>query len=586
MVSRRLEFKQMRHFADMLALVTLAAVMLSGCVSVATRHVTPEATTSPARQSLSRLVVPTPAVDDDVLAQLLDAQFALDHNDLGAAAKAYAKASVHSQDPEVAKRAAQLATATHDSAAAHQAIGRWIALGGHGASLAQLRAQLALDSGDTDGARKQLLALVQSGDKDAWRLFGQTLMSSRDPAQAGQLLKEIARPQSLPSDPAAWLAMSEMGTKLGQVAYAREIADAAVKRFGCANCYAWAAQLQYQAGHPKAARELYAKAVAKAPDNEHLRIGYAGLLGRTGDNAGAARLLAKGKQTTRTYQLRAAYAARAKDNTELAKIYQALSDADDDVRQDSVYLLGQLAGTLGHSQQALDWFAQVPADSEHRFDADMHSALLWQQRGDSAKAHAQARQMQTDYAEDPKRLGRAFQLDAELYMGQKQYTKAIDSFTHALKSSPQDTRLLYGRGIAYAESDHVDPALADFRAVLKLKPDDIDAANALGFTLADADRDLDQAHALIEQARKARPDDPAIADSWGWLQYRLGHLDAAQKTLRKAWDVGKDPDVGGHLVQVLWQQGHRHEAQRVLAAARKLAPDDASLRALQAKIAP
>jgi Flp pilus assembly protein TadD len=120
-------------------------------------------------------------------------------------------------------------------------------------------------------------------------------------------------------------------------------------------------------------------------------------------------------------------------------------------------------------------------------------------------------------------------------------------------------------------------AVRDFRRLLEIKPGDVNASNALGFTLADANRDLPEAERLIQVARTAMPKDPAIADSWGWLQYRLGHLDQAVQTLRAAWASRKDPDVGVHLGEVLLKQGNAHDAQEVFDEVRKIDPHNATL---------
>ena len=105
-------------------------------------------------------------------------------------------------------------------------------------------------------------------------------------------------------------------------------------------------------------------------------------------------------------------------------------------------------------------------------------------------------------------------------------------------------------------------------------------------TLADASRDLDEAERLIEIARAARPNDPAIADSWGWLQYRRGHLDEAERVLRSAWAGRKDAEIGVHLGEVLWQRGKRDEAMRVFDEVRRLDPQNASLEATLQRLKP
>ena len=122
-----------------------------------------------------------------------------------------------------------------------------------------------------------------------------------------------------------------------------------------------------------------------------------------------------------------------------------------------------------------------------------------------------------------------------------------------------------------------DSAEADLRRVLELKPDDMDATNALGYTLADANRKLDEALTLIERALKAKPDDAAVIDSYGWVLYRRGDLAGAEKALRRAFEKQSDGEIASHLGEVLWMQGKREEARAIFEQARK---KDAKNRAL------
>ncbi|MDO1530377.1 tetratricopeptide repeat protein [Fulvimonas sp. R45] len=547
---------------------------LAGCAAMPARQAAP-APASP--QPLTRLTVAIPDDDHNLTAQLLAGEMALARTDLKAAAAAYGKAATLSDDPRVAGQAAALAIAVHDDAAARRALDRWQALGAKPAPLAQLRAQLALDGGHTDEARLQLEKLTASGDKNAWRDFGRVLLGSRDPAVAGRLLEALATPERLPADPQAWLAMSEMGDHFGRHAYARHIADAAMQRFHSAETYAWAAQMKFRNGDRKGAMALFRKAQAKDPKDIRLRLAYASLLQQGGDAAQAASVLENGPQDTDTYAMRAGLAAAAKDRAALARIYDQLGHASDEQRTDGAYLLGQLAETLDRPDDALKWYAQVADDDPHAFDADLRSAVLLQAQGKSAQAHEQLAQMQADYLDQPKQLRQAYEVDADLYMREQRYDEAVDAFVHALQVAPDDPALLYGRGLAYAEAGRIDAAVADFRHLLKLKPGDVEASNALGFTLADADRDLPEAEKLIAAARKAKPDDPSIADSWGWLQYRLGHLDQAEAVLRGAWQASRNADIGAHLAEVLWKQGRHQEARQLFDEAHKLDPHNATL---------
>ncbi|TAL86379.1 MAG: tetratricopeptide repeat protein [Rhodanobacter sp.] len=577
--SRSAKFKLVRHFTA----VTALALGVAACASAPRQPAPPPATTV---QPLARMVVATPDAQHDLLAQLLAGEMALSRADLKSAASYYDKAMVLSDDPQVAERAAGLSIAVHNDAAARRALDRWQALGATPAAMAQFRAELALQDGDATEARRQLVLLTDSGGKNAWRAFGRVLLGARDQAQARRLLESLATPQRLPADPQAWLAMSELGEKYGRRAYATRIAEAAVQRFKTAETYAWAAQMAFKNGDHAGARAMLRKAIAKAPKDTRLRLAYAGMLSQQGHYARAADLLARGPQDAAVYRLRVALAAGQHDGKALAALYRQIQHAPSKVRRQSAYLLGQLAEMQHRDTEALDWYHQVGDNDPHAFDADLRSAVILQSQGKEAEAHQVLGQLQLDYLDQPKRLRQAYQVDAELYLRDQQYAQAEVAFSHALQLMPDDPGLLYGRGLAYAEAGRIDLAVKDFRHLLKIKPDDVDASNALGFTLADADRDLPEAERLLQAARAAKPDDPAIADSWGWLQYRLGHLNQAVQTLRGAWLARKDPDVGVHLGEVLWKQGHRQAAERIFGEVRKIAPRSRSLQAALKRLKP
>jgi tetratricopeptide (TPR) repeat protein len=562
------KFKQLRHFTALSAF----ALVLGACTTAPLR---PQAVPTP--QPMARLMVATPDVDHDLVAQLMAGEMALGRTDLAGASAHYDKAMALSNDPAVAERAAELAIAVHHEEAAGRALDRWQALGAKPAPMARARAELALDQGNAAEAKRQLERLIASGDKDAWRQFGRVLLGARDQAQAARLLEALAVPARLPADPKAWLAMSELGDKLGRQAYAREIAAAAVKRFHNAETYAWAAQMKFKDGDHDGAKALLRKALDQAPSNTRLRLAYAGMLSASGDDAAASQLLARGTQDADTYALRAGLAARHQDAKALATLYRQLQQASPEVRAQSSYLLGQLAEMQHRDAEALAWYDQVDEDDPHAFDAAVRSALILHTQGKREQAHQLLAQLEIDYLEQPEQLRQALQADAELYLREQDYAQAETAFSRALQVVPDDPGLLYGRGLAYAQAGQIDLAVKDFQHLLKVKPGDVDASNALGYTLADANRDLAEAKKLLEAARAAKPDDPAIADSWGWLQYRLGHLEQAEQTLRGAWLARKDADVGVHLAEVLWKQGRRHDAQKVFDEVRKLDPHSNSL---------
>lgn len=576
------KFKQVRHFAAL-----AATMVVAGCASLPPSVPAPEkAPAHTQAQPLARLQVATLPPERDAVEQLLRGEFALGKGDLKQAADAYGKAAEVSNDPKIAERAVGLAIAVHRPQAARRAWVRWRALGASPRDLQRARAELALSTGDSDEARQALMALTADGKDASWRAFGRVLLHTRDQALAGRLLIAVASPGRLPAHVDAWLAMSEMGMRFGRRDYANRLAKEAMQRFHTGTAYAWAAELKLKDGDLAAARGLFERAYRRAPKDAHVRLAYAALLAHQKQEKQAEAVLAGGPQTAETFEARTAYAAHAKDKVTLQRIYAQLSAAGPQVRQSSYFLLGQLAELLNKPRQAVDWYAQVSDDDRHAFDADLRRAVLMYAQGEHAQAHALAERMQDDYSDDADAVRKSAQLDAELYMNEHDYPRAIAAYSAALKAKPKDADVLYGRGVAYAEAGQMKQSIGDLRRVLELRPDDIDAANALGYTLADNDQDLDEATTLLTKARTARPDDPAIADSWGWLQYRLGHLQRAELSLRLAWKARRDAEVGAHLAQVLWTRGDKAEARRVLGEAVALDPHNASLLAVKRKMTP
>ena len=111
------------------------------------------------------------------------------------------------------------------------------------------------------------------------------------------------------------------------------------------------------------------------------------------------------------------------------------------------------------------------------------------------------------------------------------------------------------------------------RKILAQEPDNAIALNALGYTLADRTNRLAEAKKLIYHAFEQEPDDPAILDSMGWVEYRLGNHRQALVWLRKAYAQIKDAEIAAHLGEVLWMSGRKEEALAILNEAQERQPN-------------
>jgi Flp pilus assembly protein TadD len=540
---------------------------------------------APSKPAASLAMAPpaTPvAPEQDLLLKLLVAQFALQDNDLARAAHGFADASALSPDADLAEQATRLALSVKDWPLAQRALARWQQLAPKAPGVLQARAWIALGEKRSADAQTDLATLATRADDDAWRLVAQTLLNAEDKAGAAKLLEALATPAWLAGNETNWVAMSQLAFKLGDKAQARRLADAAVARFHGVDAYAWSARLALDVGDNPAARATYVEALRKEPGNLRLRSGYAALLADAGDNAGAARALAAGAQDDTTYAARAAYAARATDQAVLKALYREIlgdKSARDGRRY---YLLGQIAEMIERHQEALDWYRNVDVDDERWLDAQMREVVVLGELDRVEEAVGRLHRLAELATGDSEQLRNAYLLEADLLAGKQRSKDALAVYARALTSLPDDPRLLYARALYVVEQGDAAAGERDLRRVIELKPDDAEAMNALGYTLADNSRSgtdpkLKEALELIQRALTLKPEEPAIIDSMGWVRYRMGDLDASLKELRRAHAKQPDPDIAAHLGEVLWVKGDRDEARRIWDAARKKAPDNKTL---------
>jgi tetratricopeptide (TPR) repeat protein len=168
--------------------------------------------------------------------------------------------------------------------------------------------------------------------------------------------------------------------------------------------------------------------------------------------------------------------------------------------------------------------------------------------------------------------------EAQLLREAGRYQEAYDLLGKALEKLPNYPDLLYDYAMAAEKLDKIEVMEASLRRLMQIKPDHAHAYNALGYTLADRNMRLPEARDLIARALKLSPDDPFIMDSMGWVEFRLGNLDASVAILKRAYEIRADPEIAAHLGEVLWAKGERAEAQRVWKSSLKDHPENETLR--------
>ena len=77
-------------------------------------------------------------------------------------------------------------------------------------------------------------------------------------------------------------------------------------------------------------------------------------------------------------------------------------------------------------------------------------------------------------------------------------------------------------------------ALAVMESIVARNPEDYQALNYVGYSLAEQGKDLDRAVLLLEAALKQAPDHAYILDSLAWAHFRRGENAEAWELVRRA----------------------------------------------------
>jgi tetratricopeptide (TPR) repeat protein len=176
----------------------------------------------------------------------------------------------------------------------------------------------------------------------------------------------------------------------------------------------------------------------------------------------------------------------------------------------------------------------------------------------------------------------------------KRYNEAASALESAIKLDPNRADLYVQLGTTYLRAESEEKALAAYKKALELDPQPLWFNNA-GYEMADANKQLPLALQYAERAvrdeeqasSKVKLSDlkhedlgytPSLAAYWdtlGWVYFRMGNLQQAERYLTAAWALSLGPTEGEHLGRVYEQEHKKEQAVRIyqLALASSRAPD-------------
>ncbi len=163
---------------------------------------------------------------------------------------------------------------------------------------------------------------------------------------------------------------------------------------------------------------------------------------------------------------------------------------------------------------------------------------------------------------------------AKLLVAHNRSAEALSLMQNELQCDPNNVTTLYDAAMTAINLDRMTLAEDYLSKILSLSPDHVRANNALGYIWVIKDKKLPQARRLIEHAYQLAPEDPYILDSMGWLCFKEGKFEQATEftiaSLNKLFDI----EVAGHLVEILYRNGHENEALELYLSLRNKSQND------------
>ena len=221
--------------------------------------------------------------------------------------------------------------------------------------------------------------------------------------------------------------------------------------------------------------------------------------------------------------------------------------------------LAQVAEKRLDETRAQEWLQKIE-HPDFVLQAQSRRAQLLARQGKLSEARSLIQNLRVENASQAR--GKLL-AEVKLLRDSKQFLAAHELLSMAVLRDPQDNDMLYELAMLDEKLNRLDDMEQRLRELIRRLPEQPHAYNALGYSLADRNLRLGEAKQLIVRALELAPNDPAITDSLGWVEFRLGNLPVALALLKKAYASQSDPEIAAHMGEVLWQLNQREDAMKI-----------------------
>jgi len=514
----------------------------------------------------------------DDLYKLLVAEFAARRGQLPLAIGNYLEVARERGEAGAAERAVRFAVYARDELRALEAAELWTELAPDDSEGRQVYAALLIRAGRIDDAVAELETLVaERGELDerGFDAVGDLLSRERDKKAALEAMGRLLTGRE--TNPHALYAYAILAARAGELGKATELLEQLLAlEPGHERAAVLYARLLQQSGDVNRALGSLARTLERSPGAYPVRAAYARLLvdaNRYDEARAQFEILTEQEPDNADVRFMLGLLLLETNRPEEARRHFERLLEVPGRRETAQFYLGQIAEALDDDDAALEAYSRVDG-GEHYLNAQIRIAVVLaeQDEVDAARSHLHAVPRAS-----PEEDVRLYRVEAEILADQDLLEEAMWVYDQALAEHPEDPDLLYARAMLAERLDRLDVLEQDLRAILAQDPDNADALNALGYTLADRTDRYEEAYRLISRAFELKPNDYYIIDSMGWVLYRMGRHEEALEHLERALAMSDDPEVAAHLGEVLWVIGRKDAAREVWDTALKTTPDDEHL---------
>ena len=531
--------------------------------------------------------LPNIAVTEQLIQKYLSAELSFQRGDKFAAYSTMMSLARSLRDPRLARRGLEFAISGSLGGEALKAARLWREIAPQSEEATQAVVGLLISSGRIDEVKTVLAQQLAASSPEALpntiALLQRQLARVQDRSRAYGLLRELLEPYGDVLD--ARLTLAQAAMVAGDRATALTEARAALAKHPSSDLVALVLA-QIIEDRAESVQSLVAF-LQKNPKSREVRLAYARTLIEQNKVAEAkaqfALLLTHHPDDRTTLYALGLMAAQAGEMREaesyLSKYIQTLGDQPDRERDSTqaLLVLAQIAEDKNDTAAALKWLEKIEPDNQGSYiSATLRRAMLLAKAKDPEAARALLQQAEVRNDDDRAKLTVG---EAQLLRDAGRLDDALRMVADALELNKNNIDLLYEHAMLAERAKQFDLMERELRKLIKVAPDNQHAYNALGYSFADRNLRLQEAFDLISKANQIAPNDPYILDSLGWVEFRLGRLEQALKTLQRAYEIKADAEIAAHLGEVMWKMGRQDEAKKLWRSANDKDPKNETLRA-------